>query len=365
MGHEHSQRRMAPESLCGLHLVMFMAVPSRGYDGRYLLEQSGRMVAGFGLFWRPMLRDLPIRALQAFALVYEHRGVRAAARELQVSHSALSRQVRELTRWAGVPLIRGGRGRGGIEFTPQGEALARATLAALRSIEHAAVSVREAKGSDSVTIETSHSVAARWLLPRLAAFEGKNPNVEVSVVADQKLRDPDGATVDFTIRMGRGPWKDVDCVPLMSDALYPVMSPQLWRRLGQPNRPRDLLRAPLLHDCDPYSSWGLWRNAMGPPSLDTRRGPRFGSSDLVLRAAAQGQGIALARHRLVRDEILAGSLVRPFGSAQVDLGISYWIIRPAHRRARAAVTAVTTWLKALAEVEDLATLAKPAGQGGK
>jgi LysR family transcriptional regulator, glycine cleavage system transcriptional activator len=302
-----------------------------------------------------MLRDLPIRALQAFALVYEHRGVRSAARELHIAHSALSRHIRELTRWVGVPLIRPGRGRGGIQFTPQGEALAQATLAGLQSIEHSALSVREARGSNSVTIETSPSVAARWLLPRLAAFEGENPKIEVSVVADQKVRDPDGANIDFTIRMGRGPWRDVDCVPLMSDALYPVMSPQLWRRLGRPNRARDLVRARLLHDRDPHSSWELWRNAMGPPSLDIRKGPRFTSSELVLRAAAQSQGVALARDRLVRDEIVAGSLMRPLGSAQVDLGIAYWIIRPAHRRAPSAVTAVSTWLKALAEAEDHAT----------
>lgn len=299
-----------------------------------------------------MLRDLPIKALQAFALVYEHGGVRSAARELRISHSALSRQVRELTRWTGVPLVTEGRGRGGIQFTQQGEALAQATLAALRSIEHSALSVREARGSASVTIETTHSVAVRWLLPRLAALESKHPKVEVSVLADQKLRDPDGARVDFTIRMGPGPWRDVDCMPLMSDAFYPVMSPQLWRRLGRPSRPRDMLRAPLLHEDDPYSSWGQWRSAMGPPSLDIRKGPRFASTDLVLRAAAQSQGVALARDRLVRDELTAGSLVRPFGNAQVDLGISYWIVRPAHRRARTAVTAVITWLKELGEAED-------------
>lgn len=91
---------------------------------------------------------------------------------------------------------------------------------------------------------------------------------------------------------------------------------------------------------------------MGPPSLDIRKGPRFASTDLVLRAAAQSQGVALARDRLVRDELTAGSLVRPFGNAQVDLGISYWIVRPAHRRARTAVTAVITWLKELGEAED-------------
>jgi LysR family transcriptional regulator, glycine cleavage system transcriptional activator len=304
-----------------------------------------------------MLPGLPIRAIQAFALVYEHRGVRSAARELHVAHSALSRHIHELTRWVGVALVREGRGRGGIQFTPQGEALARAALAGLQSIEHAVLSVREAKYSHSVTIETSPSVAVRWLLPRLAAFEAANPRIEISVIADQKLRDPDGTNLDLSIRMGKGPWNDVDCVPLMSDALYPVMSPQLWRRLGRPGRARDLTRCRLLHDRDPNASWELWRGAMGPPSLEVRKGPRFTSSDLVLRAAAQGQGVALARDRLVRDEIKSGALLRPLGNAQIELGTAYWMILPAHRRPRPAVATVTTWLTALGAAEDSATAA--------
>lgn len=306
-------------------------------------------------FWsiiETMQRDLPIRALRAFAVVYECRGIRAAARELRIAHSSVSRHVRELTRWVGVPLVLQGGGRGGIRFTPQGKALGRATLAALQSIESASESVREARYAHSVTIETTSSVAVRWLLPRLTTFEAAYPGIEVSVVADQKLNNPDGANIDLAIRMGSGPWKDVDCKPLMRDVLYPVMTPQLWRQCGRPARPHDLVGLRLLHDRDPQASWEIWRNAMGPPTLDVRKGPRFTSSDLVLRAAAQGQGLALALDRLVRDDIKAGLLMRPFGSAQLDLGIAYWIILPLHRRARSAVTTVVTWLRELVEVED-------------
>ncbi|HEV2270619.1 MAG TPA: LysR substrate-binding domain-containing protein [Steroidobacteraceae bacterium] len=307
-----------------------------------------------------MPRDLPIRALQAFALVYECRGIRAAARELRITHSSLSRHVRELTRWVGVPLVLQGGGRGGLRFTPQGEALGRASLVALRSIERVSESFREARHSHSVAIETTSSVAVRWLLPRLTTFEAAHPGIEVSVVADQKLNDPDGTNIDFSIRMGSGPWNDVDCKPLMRETLYPVMTPQLWRQCGRPARAHDLGRLRLLHDRDPHTTWETWRNAVGPPTLDARKGPRFTSSDLVLSAAAQGQGVALARDRLVRDDIKAGLLMRPFGSAHLDLGIAYWIILPAHRRVRPAVATVITWLNELVEAEDRgAAAAKP------
>ncbi|MCI0674063.1 MAG: LysR family transcriptional regulator, partial [Myxococcaceae bacterium] len=103
------------------------------------------------------MRDLPLNALRAFALVYEHRGVRAAARELGVAHSSLSRHLAELEAWVGVPLTRESGGRRGLAFTPQGEALGRAALAGLREIERAAASLREARSPSSVVISTTAS----------------------------------------------------------------------------------------------------------------------------------------------------------------------------------------------------------------
>ena len=81
------------------------------------------------------MRELPLNALRAFAMVYTHRGVRAAARELGMAHSSVSRHLGELDRWLGVPLLHGSAGRGPLIFTPQGEALGRATVAGLHEIE--------------------------------------------------------------------------------------------------------------------------------------------------------------------------------------------------------------------------------------
>jgi LysR family glycine cleavage system transcriptional activator len=294
------------------------------------------------------MRDLPLNALRAFVAVYSHRGVRAAALELGIAHSSVSRHLAELERWLGAPVVEGARGRAGIRLTPQGEALGRAALTALSDIERLATSLREAKSSHSVTIATAPSFAARWLLPRLAAFDELRPRIEVSVLVEQRVEDPQARNADFAIRMGRGSWPEVRCEPLMDEVLYPVMSPALWRKAGRPRSAGELRGLHLLHDRDPHASWEAWRRRHGPKSLDTRRGPRFTSSDLVLRAAAQGQGIALARHRLAADDIAAGTLIRPLGDLALELGTAYWLVFPVGANPTAAAKTVADWLRQVA-----------------
>jgi LysR family glycine cleavage system transcriptional activator len=99
----------------------------------------------------------------------------------------------------------------------------------------------------------------------------------------------------------------------------------------------------LLHDRDPQAAWELWRKSYGPAKLALQGGARYTSSDLVLRAAMQGLGVALARHRLAADDVANGSLLRPFGELNVALGPAYWIVRPLSKP-RLAVAAVIDWL---------------------
>lgn len=288
--------------------------------------------------------DLPLNSLRAFALVYEHRGVRAAARELGLGHSSVSRHLGELSRWLGVPLLHAGAGRSGLVFTPQGEALGKAVCTGLREIEQAIAMLREFRPAHAVSVSTAPSVAIRWLLPRLPAFEKAHPKVELSVLVEQRLEDFADGRVDLAIRMGRGPWPDVAGEPLMDDALYPVMSPVYWRDHGRPSKPAQLAGLRLLHDRDPHAAWELWRRAYGPAGLPLQAGARYASSDLVLRAAQQGQGVALARHRLVAETLEAGSLVRPFGALEVKVEQAYWVVRPPGQP-RPAVAAVLDWLR--------------------
>src|SRR5580700_3041794 len=233
------------------------------------------------------MRSLPLNALRAFALAVDKGGVRAAARELAVSHSSVSRHVGELQRRLGVALVERGADSKPFAVTAQGRRLAAAVLDALQDIQRSVDSVREQRSRHAITLSTAPSFAMRWLLPRLAGFERGHPSIEVSILVEQRLDDLQASGCDLAIRMGEGPWPGVAAKRLMHDELYPVMSPEVWKKAGRPHDPKELRRLRLLHDRDPAALWSVWREAHGPDELEVRKGPRFSSSDLVLRAAAQ------------------------------------------------------------------------------
>ncbi|MGA7439388.1 MAG: LysR substrate-binding domain-containing protein [Luteibacter sp.] len=297
------------------------------------------------------MNDLPLNALRAFAAVYKHGGVRAAARELGSAHSSVSRHLSELDAWLGVPLLHPTAGRRPLTFTAQGECLGRALLSGLGEITQAVAAVRESRSAQAVTLSTAPSFAMRWLLPRLPELERAHPQIELSVLVDQRLDALQDGRIDLSIRMGAGPWPDLRCESLMDEHICPVMSPALWESSGRPQQPAQLARMRLLHDRDPQTTWETWRQSYGPADLNVRSGPRFASSDLLLRAATQGHGVALMRHRLAADEIAAGILLKPFGSHYVRLEHAYWIVMPRQDQIRPAVKTLIDWLRWQASIQ--------------
>lgn len=290
------------------------------------------------------MNNVPLNALRAFAAIYEAGGVRAAARVLDVSHSAVSRHLRELQLWLGVDLFEGDERR--IDrLTPQGRNLARTLLSSFQAIESAAGSVRESRPRNSVVVATTPSVAGRWLLPRLSDFQEKFAWIELSVNVEQRLVDPPAGATQIGLRIGEGTWPDVVSEPLMDDRLFPVMSPAFWAAHGRPGRAEDLARLPLLHDRDPFASWETWRDAFPHINLNVRSGPRFSSSDLVLQAAAQGAGVALARGRLAERDLSTGVLLRPFVDDELRLAQAYWMVTAKQAPQSAAMEAVVGWLR--------------------
>ena len=144
--------------------------------------------------------------------------------------------MKQLEAWLDAPLVDRADGRRMMAFTPEGEALGRATLKSLAGLETALNSIREKRNANAVVIETTPSFAVRWLLPRLGRFEQHHKWIELSVLVDQRLRTGDESGADFSIRMGKGPWPDTESVPLMDDALYPVMTPDCWAGIGRTHR---------------------------------------------------------------------------------------------------------------------------------
>ena len=288
---------------------------------------------------------VPLNMLRALATVYETGGVRSAARRLNITHSAVSRHVKELEAWLGTPLLVRKEGRRTLTFSPEGQALGRVALSCLSELESAVASIRETRRRHSVTISTTPSFAVRWLLPRLATLEAKHPGLEVSVIVDQRVHAPADEGADLAVRMGGRPWPGFKCLPLMDDTLYPVVSPAYWAAHGRPGTPRELRRFRLLHDRDPGASWAVWKKHHGPSALDTRIGVRLTSSDLVICGAEHGLGVALARHRLASDAVQSGTLLRPLGDAEIRLPRAYWIVLTDTAAMRETVRLVVDWLE--------------------
>lgn len=292
------------------------------------------------------MQRLPLSALRAFAAVYEAGGVRPAARTLQVTHSAVSRHLRELEAWLGVALLENRGTKGRLVLTPQGEALGKAVLAGLVQLSGAVEGVREVRRANSVVVATTASFAARWLIPRLLLLQKTHPAIEVSVVTQQAVQNLAEQGADLAIRMGGGPWLDGRGEAIMDDALYPVATRHYWNSIGERQPARALAKARLLHDRDPASAWEKWFASHPATRIDLRTGSRFTSSDLVLHAATQGLGVALARDRLARPAIDSGVLFRPFGAAQVEIPRAYWLVESADENPRPAVSAVAQWIRA-------------------
>ncbi len=298
------------------------------------------------------MRDLPLTLLRALAAVYDTGGIRPAGRRLGVQHSAISRALRDLEAWLEIPIFERRDGQRTLAFTAEGASLGKAALTALMELDSAVQKTREGSNANSVTIATTPSFAMRWLLPRLPMLTETHPKIEVSIIVDQARKSPVASGADLNIRMGSRPTDAPDPLPLMDEQVFPVIAPRLWEKLGRPTKVSDLQGLPLLHDRDPATSWAIWRVKMGPGQLDVRRGPRLTSSDLILRAAEQGQGVALARGRLATDSLVDGTLIRPFGEGKIDLGTNYWIITNPDTGARRVVRAVIQWLLAEAEQSD-------------
>lgn len=290
------------------------------------------------------MKNLPLNSLRAFALAYQANGVRPAARDMGVSHSAVSRHIKELEAWLGFALLEHSDGQRGVSFTSGGRNLAESVLSHLGSIDATLSSLREARHSGSVVISTTASVATRWLLPRLSDLQNKLPGIEVSVLTEQQLVDPDSERVDISLRMGQGPWPNFTCTPLMDDEIFPAIHSSLYSAHLRKNPIELFSRYPLIHDRDPTTTWKEWFSLFPVAGVDTRKGPRFASSDLVIRAATQALGIGLVRGKLADDDLASGALVRPFKSQSMVNLDAYWIVTSNTSEARPEVEEVVSWM---------------------
>lgn len=286
-----------------------------------------------------MPRRLPnFSALRAFEAAARHENFSRAAAELQLTHGAISHQVRALEQELGQALfVRHGRQ---VKITHEGLQFAQLLGKAFADIGAATDAMRASKRAQRLTIAALPAFAARWLTPRLGGFIERHPEIEVVLQAGSQAQDLARAGIDVAIRYGAGPYPGLTAVPLMTELLYPVVSPH-YRPGRLPATPQELVQHTLLRSPE---AWTPWLRAAGLDWPEPADGPWLEDGSLLLRAAVAGEGVALGRHVMVLPDIRSGQLRRLFDVAAPSAQ-AYYLVAPPGAAGTPQVRAFRRWLE--------------------
>ena len=266
----------------------------------------------------------PLNALRVFEATGRIGSITKAAEALYVTPAAVSRQIQLLEDFLGVRLF--DRVHRGIVLTDAGREYHSEVARSLAGLTRATSDMAQRYGRSKVFhIKAPHSVAMRWLLPRLSSFHQRYPGIDVKL--HTSLTPPDFAreSVDAGIVMGKGQWKGMLSYKIMANELIPVC---VAEKLGGLRTPEDLAGEVLLHTMARPDYWQIWLRAAGVPHLADGHGLHYESSALAYEAALQGYGVAISQKAMVSRELEDGRLVTPFDFS-VDLGQeSYYFVMP-------------------------------------
>jgi LysR family transcriptional regulator, glycine cleavage system transcriptional activator len=266
-----------------------------------------------------MPRRLPqLNALKAFEAAARHVSFTRAAEELCVTQGAVSHQVKALEAELGIKLFN--RERQQLIITDAGRDYLAVVRDALDRIAMGTERLVQRQSSGMLTVSTSPDFAAKWLVHRLGRFAEAHP-ADLRVSAAMHHVDFAREDVDLAVRHGDGHWPGLHVTRLCSKQLFAVCSPALGAKL---KRPKDVLKLPLLH-LDDRGPWIAWLEAAGIPNSDALHGPVLNRASMLIDAAIDGHGVALARTTLAAWDLIHKRLVRPFPVA-LPLAKSYWIV---------------------------------------
>jgi LysR family transcriptional regulator, glycine cleavage system transcriptional activator len=219
------------------------------------------------------------------------------------------------------------------------DALDRIAVGTERLVQH--------QTSGVLTVSTSPDFAAKWLVHRLGRFADAHPDIDLRVSATAHHVDFVREDVDLAVRHGDGSWTGLHFVRLCAEQLFPVCSPKLVSGRNRITRASDLLKFPLLR-LDDWTTWTRWFDAAGVP-VPVAHGPVLNRASMLIDAAVDGQGVALARTALAAWDLINRRLVRPI-DVSLKMPNTYWIVCPKATSSAPKITTFRNWL--LAEAAD-------------
>jgi LysR family transcriptional regulator, glycine cleavage system transcriptional activator len=259
------------------------------------------------------MRQLPpLKSIQAFESASRLGSFLRASEELHVTPSAISHRIRELERNLGVALFH--RIHRSVVLSDAGKRFAEEISQAFGRIESAAREVARTGKTDLIHVHVVPSLAAQWLMPRIARFSATHPDVDVRITASTDHVDLADGAVDFDIRYGpvlRRAGLETEMFP--PEPIVAICAPALTRGRAGIRRPRDLSHHMLIHSEVNLYRWRDWQADHPGVHLSLDRGPRFDRSFMSIFAAVDGLGVCLESMLLVERQLESGRLVLPFG----------------------------------------------------
>ncbi|MNO40485.1 Glycine cleavage system transcriptional activator [compost metagenome] len=289
--------------------------------------------------------ELPsLNALRVFEVVARHLNFRVAAEELGVTQAAVAQQIRGLEASLDLRLF---------ERLPRGLALTDAGLGYSGSIRSALAMIDEATRllrpqTAHLTVSVTPTFASKWLIPRLGNFAQSHADIDLRVLATDRLSHFSTDGVDIAVRYGKPEFgAGLNSELLMEQRIVAVASPKLFGGGAAPVSFEQLQEFIMLHDA--HNFWPQFLAELFPQHAQpTAKNLRFNQTSLAIEAAINGQGIALASLAFVSDDMLAGRLIQVFVQ-QIRLDKSFYLVWPRKLQQPESLSVVQQWLKQQAD----------------
>lgn len=289
-------------------------------------------------------RLLPsIERLQAFESAARHQSITLAAQELNLTQSAVSRQIQELENQLGVVLFNRVRRR--IELSAAGRKFRPQALHLLQQAEELVIQTITAANATSIfSIAVLPTFGSRWLIPRLSSFIALHPGISLNIATRDGPFDLADHALDAAIHYGAPAWPRGMCRFLFNETVVPVASPLLLRDEALRGLSGDevLARAPLLHLSTRPREWTVWFENL-PDHAPIGLGHRLEHISSLISAAVSGLGIALVPKFLLEDELASGALVI-LSDRQLPTQASYHLVVPEHDAHNPLTASFYTWI---------------------
>ncbi|MCL4674801.1 MAG: LysR family transcriptional regulator [Pararhodobacter sp.] len=286
----------------------------------------------------------PVKSLLAFEAAARNVSFSEAAKELNVTRVAVSRQVRQLEEFLGIALFV--RGQSSVTLTRSGRRLAQVVSKGFQAITEEIDAIENTSNERLITIATTVGVSTYWLMPTIGRYRAIDPSVDFRLLVSYDLINLVQSGVDVAIRYGEGNWKGATSQLLQRQRVMPLCSRSFLEKFGPFATLEDLQAAPLLEyesAVDPSSAWPNYFRDMGAALVGSPRMSSYDSYINFVQAVLDGQGIGLLGTPLMHSFLDSGVLVSALNVAPLPQR-GYYLCRPEGVAGSDAVQKFHQWI---------------------